>query len=92
LVFHVAFPQDTTSFYPAVTTSVPKRAANSASASGGGSGGVVPPSAGAVGGLSNGYTCTVQFVDDQDETGRVPDRLVPLRYIFKRPEVDVGDE
>lgn len=49
------------------------------------------PSAGA-GGLSHGYMCTVQFVDDQDETGRVPDRLVPLRYIFKRPEVDVDDE
>lgn len=65
---------DTTSFYPAVVTSVPRRA-------------------GAVGGALGGQmTCTVQFVDDNDETGRCPDRPVPLRYIFKRVEAESPDE
>lgn len=70
-----------------MATSVPKRAAGggggASGASMGGGSGAAP--------LNSGYVCTVQFVDDQDDSGKVPDRVVPLRYVFKRPEAD-GDE
>jgi len=64
---------DTTSFYPAVVTSVPRKSAGSVAATG--------PAAAAL-------VCTVQFVDDVDESlgpGITPDRQVPLRHLFRRP-------
>mmetsp|Transcript_12602 Transcript_12602/g.24887 ORF Transcript_12602/g.24887 Transcript_12602/m.24887 type:complete len:288 (+) Transcript_12602:126-989(+) len=68
---------DTTSFYQGVITSVPRKGAN---ALGGGGAG-----AGSGRGNDGSMTCTVQFVDDVDETtGVTPDRVVPLRHIFRR--------
>mmetsp|Transcript_31988 Transcript_31988/g.41117 ORF Transcript_31988/g.41117 Transcript_31988/m.41117 type:complete len:260 (+) Transcript_31988:65-844(+) len=55
---------DTTSFYPGIITSVPRR------------------NAAQMGSLA--MYCAIQFVDDFDETGATPDRLVPMNYIFRR--------
>mmetsp|Transcript_13953 Transcript_13953/g.33074 ORF Transcript_13953/g.33074 Transcript_13953/m.33074 type:complete len:275 (-) Transcript_13953:41-865(-) len=63
---------DTTSFYEGVVTSVPRRSAALHAA---------PGSA-----AHMALTCTVQFNDDVDETGTTPDRVVPVRYVFRRPE------
>jgi hypothetical protein len=54
---------DTTSFYPGVINSAPRR--NMAN-------------------RSPTLYCAVQFVDDFDESGATPDRLVPANYIFRR--------
>ena len=43
----------------------------------------MPPRRGAGG--AGPTCCTVQFVDDADETGVTPDRIVPLRYVIRPP-------